>query len=133
MFELNFQRKAKFDSLETGITIDTILRFAGKEKPCFAKIDTGSEICIFSREIGEYLEIEIESGFKKRLSTLSGGLSAFGHFVELETLDLRFESFVYFAQDYSLNRNLLGREGWLQLVRIAIDDNASEVYLSPLG
>jgi len=38
---------------------------------------------------------------------------------------------VYFAEDYSLNRNLLGRQGWLQLIRIGLDDYKSEIYISP--
>lgn len=60
-------------------------------------------------------------------------LSAFGHQIELETLGLKLDTFVYFAEDYSLDRNLLGREGWLQLVRIALDDYNSEIYISSLN
>lgn len=131
MYQLNFQKKVEFQSLETGITIKTILRLGNIEFTTRAKVDTGSDICIFRREIGEYLEIDIESGYKKRLSTLVGGLSAFGHSLELETLGLKFETFVYFAEDYALDRNLLGRQGWLQLVKIGLDDYRSELYISP--
>lgn len=129
--QLNFQKKAIYDSLEVGITIETILRLGDIETICEAKVDTGSDICIFKREIGEYLEIDIELGYKKRLSTLAGGLSAFGHSLELETLGLKFETFVYFAEDYALDRNLLGRQGWLQLITIGLDDYKSEIYMSP--
>ncbi len=96
-----------------------------------AKIDTGAEFCIFARDFGEELNIDIESGYQKHISTLSGNLSAFGHTIELETLGLKFDSLVYFAEDYSLNRNLLGRQGWLQLIRIGLDDYKSEIYISP--
>jgi hypothetical protein len=37
---------------------------------------------------------------------------------------------VYFAANYGLRRNLLGREGWLSKVRLAIVDYDSEVFLS---
>ena len=131
MYQLNFQKKAEFDSLETGITIKAILRYGDAETACLAKVDTGAEICLFTREVGEFLEIDIESGYKKRLSTLAGGLSAFGHTVELETLDLKFDTFVYFAEDYALDRNLLGRQGWLQLIKLGLDDYRSEIYISP--
>ncbi len=131
MYQLNFQKKAGFKSLETGITIKAILRLGSIEFATRAKVDTGSDICIFRREIGEYLEIDIESGIEKKLITLSGGLTAFGHNVELETLGLKFDSLVYFAADYALSRNLLGRQGWLQLIKIGLDDYKSEIYISP--
>jgi hypothetical protein len=60
-----------------------------------------------------------------------GSLIAFGHSVTLHTLGLEFDSVVYFAADYGLERNLLGREGWLQKVRLAIIDYDSTIYLSP--
>jgi hypothetical protein len=131
MYQLNFQKKAEFKSLETGITIKAILRLGNLEIATRAKVDTGSDICIFKREIGEYLEIDIETGFEKKLITLAGGLTAYGHYVELETLGLRFDSLVYFAADYALNRNLLGRQGWLQLIKFGLDDYRSEIYISP--
>ncbi len=58
MYQLNFQQKAEFKSLETGITIKAILRLENIEFTTRAKLDTGSEICLFKREIGEYLEID---------------------------------------------------------------------------
>ena len=117
--------------MDTGITIKAVLRLGETEVVSRAKVDTGSEICIFRREIGEQLKIDIESGFKKHLITLAGGLSAFGHYVQLETLGLKFDTFVYFASDYALRRNLLGRQGWLQLVKLGLDDYKSEIYISP--
>ena len=131
MYQLSFQTKAEFKSLETGITIKAILRLENIEFTTRAKVDTGSEICLFKREIGEYLEIDIETGFKKKLITLAGGLTAFGHYVELETLGLKFDTMVYFAADYALQRNLPGRQGWLQLIKFGLDDYRSEIYISP--
>jgi hypothetical protein len=95
-----------------------------------AKIDTGSQICMFEREIADYLEIDVESGFREKFSTLGGGVFGYAHQIELETLGLRFESYVYFAESYSINRNLLGRQGWLQLIKLGIDDYRSEIYLA---
>lgn len=95
------------------------------------KLIPEAEFCLFARELGEKLEIDIESGIKENLSTLAGNLLAFGHYVELETLGLKFDSLVYFAKEYALNRNLLGRQGWLQLVKLGLDDYRSEIYISP--
>lgn len=131
MYRLDFQKKETYNSQNTGISIKTVLRYGDAETICSAKVDTGSEICLFEREIGEFLEIDIESGYKKRLATLTGTLYAYGHQIELETLDLKFETFVYFAEDYFVRRNLLGRQGWLQLVRLGLSDYDNEIFISP--
>ena len=130
-YEIQFAVKQIYDSREVGITIETTLRRNHLSVVLNAKVDTGAEFCLFARELGEELDIDVESGYQKNLLTLAGDLSAFGHYVELETLGLKFDSLVYFAQDYALNRNLLGRQGWLQLIRFGLDDYRSEIYISP--
>ncbi len=130
-YQIEYAVKQIYDSRKVGITIKTILRRNDLSVAFNAKIDTGAEFCLFARELGEELDIDVESGERKNLSTLAGSLSAFGHYVELETLALKFDTLVYFARDYSLNRNLLGRQGWLQLVKIGLDDYRSEIYISP--
>jgi hypothetical protein len=95
-----------------------------------AKVDTGAEVCRFQRAIGEALETPIENGVKKRLETLTGVLTAFGHEVVLELLGLQLQTVVYFAESYEVRRNLLGRQGWLQLIRLGIVDYDNELYLS---
>lgn len=130
-YQIEYAVKQIYDSRKSGITLKTILRRNDLSVAANAKIDTGAEFCLFARELGEELDIDVERGYQKNLSTLAGNLSAFGHYVELETLSLKFDSLVYFAQDYSLNRNLLGRQGWLQLIRFGLDDYRSEIYISP--
>jgi hypothetical protein len=62
---------------------------------------------------------------------LGGAVVAFGHFVSLHTLGLEFDSVVYFAEEYNLPRNLLGRDGWLRKLRLAVVDYDAEIYLGP--
>ncbi len=130
-FTITFDIRQQYRSLDEGITIETAL-ISGKHVSLFqAKLDPGAQVCLFQREIGEQLEIDIESGHPIRLGSLTGGsLTAFGHSVTLHTLGVEFDSVVYFAADYGLERNLLGREGWLQKVRLAIIDYDSTIYLS---
>jgi|GEM_PF-490072 len=130
-FQIDFQKKEIYKSLETGITIDAILRYGNLETICHAKIDTGSQVCLFERGAAEYLEIDVESGYKENFSTLAGVVVAYAHEIELETLGLRFQSYVYFAESYAMRRNLLGRQGWLQLITLGLDDYNSELYLNP--
>lgn len=95
------------------------------------RLNTGAEFCLFNRTLADSLAIDVESGYQKKFSTLGGGIFACGHEVELETLGSRFQSYVYFAESYAVNRNLLGRQGWLQLIKLGLDDYKSEIYLNP--
>lgn len=130
-FPINFQKKTIYPSLDIGITIEAVLHYGSLQTECSAKIDTGAQSCIFERGVADALEIDVESGFREKFSTLGGGIFAYGHEIELETLGLRFQSYVYFAENYQINRNLLGRQGWLQLVKLGLDDYRSELNLSP--
>lgn len=130
-FPLEFLKKEIYDSLKTGINIEAVLRRGSFQESCFAKIDTGAEVCLFQREIAESLEIDVESGYREKFDTLAGGLFAYQPEIELETLGLRFQSTIYFAESYSVRRNLLGRRGWLQLVNLGLNDYDCELYLNP--
>ncbi len=130
-FSIDFQKKATYPSLDIGITLRAILRYGNLQTDCLAKIDTGAQSCLFERGVADDLEIDVESGFRENFSTLGGGIIAYAHQVELETLGLRFQSYVYFAESYAVQRNLLGRQGWLQLVMFGLNDYKSEFYLSP--
>lgn len=130
-FQIDFEKKVNYESIRTGITIDAVLRYGESEVICPAKVDTGSEFCLFARTFADALDIELESGYRENFSTLGGGIIGYAHQIELETLGLKFQSYVYFAESYSINRSLLGRQGWLQLVKLGLDDYKSEIYLSP--
>lgn len=129
-FTIDFEKKETYRSIEIGITIEAILRNGDLQTNCQAKIDTGSQFCLFERDIADALEIDVESGYRENFSTLGGGIVGYAHQIELETLGLRFQSYVYFAENYAINRNLLGRQGWLQLIKLGLDDYRSEIYLS---
>ncbi|MGH9842553.1 MAG: hypothetical protein ACREEM_27745 [Blastocatellia bacterium] len=130
-FTITFDIREQYNSVEEGITIETILFLGEHSVISQAKIDPGAQVCLFQREIGEQLGIDIESGHRIKLGSLTGGsLIAYGHSVMLNTLGLEFDSVVYFARDYGLERNLLGREGWLNKVRLGIIDHDLTLYLS---
>jgi predicted aspartyl protease len=96
-----------------------------------AKVDTGAQFCLFSREIGERLGLDVEGGLRREMGTLAGRMTAYGHEVTLETLGLVLSTFVFFSEEGRLPRNLLGRVGWLRLIRLAVVDYEHEIYLSP--
>ncbi|MEW6128964.1 MAG: hypothetical protein AB1757_18140 [Acidobacteriota bacterium] len=130
-FQLTFAERYVYKSLESGITIPTALRLGRHFVSVDAKIDTGAQVCLYTRDAGEDLGIDIESGIPLSLTTIAGSMLAYGHEVTLETLGLSFQTIVYFSEFENLPRNLLGRQGWLRLVRLAIVDYDEAIYLSP--
>jgi len=130
-YQLSFNLHCQYDSLAGGITIEVLLRQGERVVTTAAKVDTGAQVCLFQREIAEELGIDVEKGDRLVVKTLAGSLASYGHTLTLHTLGLEFESLIYFAAEYGLPRNLLGREGWLQKVRLAIIDYDSTLYLSP--
>lgn len=95
-----------------------------------AKVDTGVQVCLFAQEVGLRLGLAVEQGTPIVLSSISGSMDAFGHDIFLQAGELAFESRVYFAKYPGLPRNVLGREGWLRNLRMAVIDYDSLLYLS---
>ncbi len=65
-----------------------------------------------------------------RLATLAESFNAFGHEITLITFHFAFDITVYFAEDYAISRNLLGRNGWLRQVHLGLCDYDEMLYLS---
>jgi hypothetical protein len=93
-------------------------------------VDTGGEVCLFSNEIGSRLGLQVEQGIPTTLDSLGGPIEAFAHEVVIQTGDLIFESLVYFAKFPNLPRNILGRQGWLRKLRMAVVDYDNLLYLN---
>ncbi|MCX6603464.1 MAG: hypothetical protein NTV52_07710 [Acidobacteria bacterium] len=49
----------------------------------------------------------------------------------ISTLGLETDSTVYFFADEAIRKNVLGRRGWLDRVRLAIVDYEQVLYLGP--
>jgi len=96
-----------------------------------AKIDTGASHCLFERQYAKVLGLEVEAGDPKVFSTAVGRFRAYGHEVSMRVLDLAFTSIVYFFADDAIEKNVLGRRGWLDRIRIGIVDYENTLYLSP--
>ena len=128
--QLTFTEEFRYKDDPSGIGIPLMLTYGSKSLRLPAKVDTGSEVCLFSHEIGLDLGIPIEQGIPIRLSSLGGPLDAFGHEVILQTGELAFTSVVYFAKYPGLARNILGRQGWLRSLRLAVIDYDNLLYLS---
>lgn len=129
-YQINYNLSFHYTTPEAGITIPVSLIAGERSAECQAKIDTGAEYCLFDRTYADRLGFDVESGHRLRMETLTGALTVFGHEVTLVTFDLAFDVTVYFAADYRVSRNLLGRNGWLNLVLLGLNTYDEILYLS---
>jgi hypothetical protein len=128
--QLTFTDEFVYDDSPSGITIPVMLSYGSIDILVSAKVDTGAQVCLFSHEDGLKLGIPIEQGLYTVLDGLGGSIEAFGHEVTIQSSELAFHSLVFFAKYPGLTRNILGRQGWLRNLRMAVIDYDNLLYLS---
>ena len=124
--QLEFETLHTYGTHKTNIELDVMLRLGERTVSFPAQIDTGATFCVFERDVRS----NRRTGELIRFSTAIGSFDAYGHSVTLETLRYSFDVTVYFAAEESFKRNVLGRRGWLDHVRLALVDYKGELYLS---
>jgi len=62
---------------------------------------------------------------------VTGRFLTYGHEVTLNAAGYDFDSIVYFYADEDLDRNVLGRHGWLDRVVLGLIDYEGKLLLSP--
>ncbi len=128
--EISFDGTYFYRTLKIGITVPVILQSNNRLVEIEAKIDTGAENCIFERRHGETLGLEIESGAEKIFSTVTAPFVAYQHELTLNVLGVEIFSTVYFAKEESFTRNVLGRQGFLDRVKLGLIDYEGKLLLS---
>ena len=130
-YVLRFATEHVYDSKLEGITLEVLLTVGlGKPARLRAKVDTGASDCVFERQYADLLGLSVEQGDRRVFSTAAGRFLAFGHEVSVEVLGHEVVSLVYFFADEAVEKNVLGRRGWLDRVRLGIVDYESTLYLS---
>lgn len=130
MHLLEFETLHSYGTDKRSIEVPVTLRFGDRTVSFPAQVDTGATFCVFERGYAETVGLSVESGAPLRFSTATGGFEAYGHTVTLETLRYSFDVTVYFAAQESFRRNVLGRRGWLDHMRLGIVEYKGELYLS---
>jgi predicted aspartyl protease len=133
MFHLEFTTAHAYGSDREGITVPVLLKSGPNTVGVAASIDTGATFCIFRNELAEALGLDLSNTASKRFRTAAGSFEAFGHDVEISVLGTTTFSTVYFFADASINKNVLGRVGWLDRVQLALVDHDSTLYIAPYG
>ncbi len=129
-YELSFAKLIRYDNGKAGIELPITLSLGQEEIKVMAKLDTGSTDCIFQRYCGEELGLDVESGYRKDFSTATGIFIAYGHLITLKVLGTELGAMAYFAKDSTFSRNVLGRNGFLNRVLIALNDYAGKLYFT---
>ncbi len=127
---LEFDIVHNYSIFEEGITVRTVLFGGDLQASADAKLDTGSTYCVFERHLGESLGFEIETGIPIMIGTATGAFRAFGHEVTLHFLGIEIVSTVYFAESEYFDRNVLGRTGWLDRVKLGLIEQEGKLFLS---
>ncbi len=127
---IEFDVLHEYNFFDIGITVDLILQNGNFKVDVEAKIDTGSTFCVFERHHGEGLDLDIESGIPITIGTATGSFKAFGHELTLSVLGIETTSTVYFAESDYFDRNVLGRIGWLNKVKLGLIEQENKLYLS---
>lgn len=131
MYRLDFDTLHSYATERLGISVPLVLKSGDKSVRLAASIDTGATFCLFRAELAMAIGLDLTSGERKRFRTANSNLDAFGHEVELSALGLTTVSMVYFFADVTINKNVLGRVGWLDRVRLGLVEHDSQIYLAP--
>ncbi len=131
MYQLDFARVYDYSGSHESVVIPVVLRSGANQVPVAASVDTGASYCLFGTEIAEALGLDLTAGILKRFRTANSGFEAYGHEVEITALGVATSSVVYFFTDPLIDKNVLGRTGWLDRVRFGLIHHDSKIYLAP--
>lgn len=132
-YSLDFPIKHLYPDRDAGISVAVFLTYADRTEKVSAKLDTGADFCVFTREVALLLGVPLEAGFKKTFDTSGGLVDAYGHEVTINSFGHEHTAMVFFAAAPGHRRNLLGRQGWIRHFGIALFDYDSVLYLRPVS
>jgi len=67
------------------------------------------------------------------VGTVRGNFRAFGHELTVRFLDIELDTKIYFAEDETMRRSVLGRQGFLDRVKLGLIDYEGKLLLSEYG
>jgi hypothetical protein len=129
-YRLDFEKELHYDVGEPGITLEATLTLGQQSLELSVKVDTGASCCLFERRVGEQLGIDIERGMRQLFGTATGTFAAYGHEVGLTVAGFQCHTMVFFASNAEIERNVLGRFGWLDRVVLGLIDYEGKLYLN---
>lgn len=86
--QLIFDQAYLYDTRLAGISIPVKLQSGSAAIDVEAKLDTGSSNCVFKRDQGELLGINVDSGLPQLMRTVAGDFLTYAHEVTLIVLGM---------------------------------------------
>ena len=128
--QLSFTELVNYDAGQPSITVPITLSVSQARIYCDARVDTGSSNCIFARNLGEELGLDIETGLRLLVGTVTGNFVAYLHEVNLSLASFEFCGLVGFVENKEFRRNVLGRRGFIEQIVLGLVDYEGKLYLS---
>jgi hypothetical protein len=130
VYELRFSQRHDYPSRAEGILVPVVLISGTQNIELTASIDTGASYCLFSREYARALNINTEGGEPRGFWTANSKVEAFGHLVTIRVLGIDIEALVFFFADENINKNVLGRHGWLDRLRFGLLEYEQKLFVA---
>ena len=128
---LRFSRVHSYAQHDFAITVPVTLRSGDREVDLVASVDTGAAFCLFERAYAEILGLDVETGARKWFTTANSRFEAYGHEVTMQVLGIETFALVYFFGDPVIRKNVLGRRGWIDRLRLGLVDYEQKLYVAP--
>ncbi len=129
-WQLSFSER-HFYGTEGGIVVPVVLHTTpATQIQLRAKLDTGSELCVFQPQYARLLELDLTSGIRQVIRTSTGVFVAYGHDVVLTVLNLEWPATVYFAEPDNFPVNVVGQCGFLNHIRLGLVEHDQLLYLA---
>jgi hypothetical protein len=129
-WSLSFHERIDYTRYDE-ITVEIGLATGAAFVTVYAKLDSGSKLCIFQSRYASLLGFNLESGTHEWIRTAAGSFQAYGHDVTLHVGDLQWDTTVYFAEPEDFPVNVVGRIGFLDHLQIGLVDYEQLLYLAP--
>jgi hypothetical protein len=130
MHLVEYKAKHFYQGKDGSVLLPVTLRSADRVVDLVASLDTGASFCLFEGSYAALLGLDLKQGCLTRFRTANSSFEAYGHEVEIEAIGIQTYSMVYFFADESIVKNVLGRSGWLDRVRVGITHHDQLLYLS---
>lgn len=129
-YSMEFSEKTIYPDSKS-IQVPVMLISGARLTKLNAGIDTGASHCLFEYAVAaEDLGLTVEHGERRTFSTANSRFEAFGHNVSINVLGIEFDTTVFFFADPEIRKNVLGRQGWLDRVRLGLVDYDQTLYLA---
>lgn len=130
MYSLTFEKRIEYSEYQKGIGLNIVL-IADDRNPvsAIAKLDTGSEFCLFQRKYAELPDLEVEKGIKNPMRTINSSFNTYGHEIKLLLSDFEISTTIYFPE-FEIPRSVVGRTGFLDVLKIGLVEYEQLLYFS---